>query len=365
LNLTPALLIVGDLEPGWTVSRAAAGDDDGIFFDASFLRLDPQTGTVAVLTAILANDPITPPARAADDLVMALRGRSEGGVSLMNLVVTPVAAPDLGQEAARRAVTGRLGDRGGSTPVTTDVIVWRRGPIMGAILLTSNARADALTYAQRQDAKLMSFLSGAAVAGAMPPAPSVPSAMTTAPAAVPPSVVAVMPPPVDAPYRGLVSCDSFTNQEAAQAALLAYAGDPYGLDPDGNGVACESLPRRADPATQTRPAAASAMAALPPPQPVAADRPFDAQGTGSGRTDAFSAMGRIELCTELAGTEPSVEPLASFTVLPLSAMGNAFIASVTGQRESRCTALEVPVGAYTIVVVAPPTTHWQLTVRLG
>ena len=37
-------------------------------------------------------------------------------------------------------------------------------------------------------------------------------------------------------------CSSFTYQQDAQAFLLP--GDPYGLDADGDGVACESLPPR-------------------------------------------------------------------------------------------------------------------------
>src|SRR4051794_36787177 len=38
-------------------------------------------------------------------------------------------------------------------------------------------------------------------------------------------------------------CADFAFQEDAQAKLLA--GDPYRLDQDGDGVACQSLPRRA------------------------------------------------------------------------------------------------------------------------
>ena len=39
----------------------------------------------------------------------------------------------------------------------------------------------------------------------------------------------------------LLTCDDFATQADAQQALDADPSDPYGLDPDGNGVACEDL----------------------------------------------------------------------------------------------------------------------------
>lgn len=38
-------------------------------------------------------------------------------------------------------------------------------------------------------------------------------------------------------------CSDFANQALAQDVLTAFKDDPYGLDKDGNGQACESLPR--------------------------------------------------------------------------------------------------------------------------
>lgn len=38
------------------------------------------------------------------------------------------------------------------------------------------------------------------------------------------------------------NCSDFTSQPEAQAVLEAFEGDPHGLDRDGNGKACESLP---------------------------------------------------------------------------------------------------------------------------
>jgi hypothetical protein len=37
----------------------------------------------------------------------------------------------------------------------------------------------------------------------------------------------------------LYDCQSFGSQESAQAELERIPSDPYGLDPDGNGIACE------------------------------------------------------------------------------------------------------------------------------
>lgn len=39
-----------------------------------------------------------------------------------------------------------------------------------------------------------------------------------------------------------VGCDSFTTQEDAQAVFDSNPGDRFGLDPDGNGKACDDLP---------------------------------------------------------------------------------------------------------------------------
>lgn len=43
-------------------------------------------------------------------------------------------------------------------------------------------------------------------------------------------------------YASDLDCSDFTYQESAQATLDADRSDPHGLDRDGNGIACESLP---------------------------------------------------------------------------------------------------------------------------
>jgi endonuclease YncB( thermonuclease family) len=61
--------------------------------------------------------------------------------------------------------------------------------------------------------------------------------------------------------QGAVSCDDFTNPAAAQAVLDANRNDPFGLDPDGNGIACDSEAATGSPAAPS--VGNSTSAALP------------------------------------------------------------------------------------------------------
>lgn len=72
-------------------------------------------------------------------------------------------------------------------------------------------------------------------------------APTAAPAIAPEPIDA--PAPTEAPQLNLpacvdtdCNCSDFTYQVEAQVVFNAFSGDPYGLDRDGNGLACESLP---------------------------------------------------------------------------------------------------------------------------
>ncbi len=47
---------------------------------------------------------------------------------------------------------------------------------------------------------------------------------------------------VNVSYGGDLNCENFATQRQAQAALEQSPGDPYGLDADGDGWACERLP---------------------------------------------------------------------------------------------------------------------------
>lgn len=56
------------------------------------------------------------------------------------------------------------------------------------------------------------------------------------------ALVLAMAPAVVAQTTDLYDCDDFQFREDAQAQLLA--GDPYGLDDDNDGTACDDLPSR-------------------------------------------------------------------------------------------------------------------------
>ncbi|MEU6144475.1 excalibur calcium-binding domain-containing protein [Streptomyces sp. NPDC047081] len=66
------------------------------------------------------------------------------------------------------------------------------------------------------------------------------------------------PAAVTAHAKADVDCSDFTYQEDAQAEFDRFPGDPYRLDEDNDGIACEWLPRKSS-ATST---ASSTTAAL-------------------------------------------------------------------------------------------------------
>ena len=103
------------------------------------------------------------------------------------------------------------------------------------------------------------------------------------------------------------ACGAYATQEEAQAALEADPSDPAGLDPDGNGVACESLPSAAageveggeattdDGATEEAPGteASGADAPAAPAEAAAAGTEGDEAGEpgGDAAEDASTASG--------------------------------------------------------------------------
>ncbi|MFF9624060.1 excalibur calcium-binding domain-containing protein [Streptomyces griseosporeus] len=62
-----------------------------------------------------------------------------------------------------------------------------------------------------------------------------------------------------------VDCSSFTYQEDAQSVFRGTPGDPYRLDEDNDGVACEWLPHRGLTSSTTRPTAPATLAPTRPP----------------------------------------------------------------------------------------------------
>jgi hypothetical protein len=75
------------------------------------------------------------------------------------------------------------------------------------------------------------------------PTPTATPAGRTTP--LPTSTPTVTPTPIPTPTpakgRG-VSCDDFKEWEEAQKSCEGTEGDPYGLDPGKDGIACEGLP---------------------------------------------------------------------------------------------------------------------------
>ncbi|MFF9278231.1 excalibur calcium-binding domain-containing protein [Streptomyces griseosporeus] len=57
-----------------------------------------------------------------------------------------------------------------------------------------------------------------------------------------------------------VDCGSFTYQEDAQNVFRGIPGDPYRLDEDNDGVACEWLPHRGLTSSTTRPTPPATLA---------------------------------------------------------------------------------------------------------
>jgi micrococcal nuclease len=74
------------------------------------------------------------------------------------------------------------------------------------------------------------------------PAPSPSPIASPSPRLTPSSAASPARSPVATPANGDYNCSDFSTQAEAQRILDAYPGDPYKLDRDHDGVACESLP---------------------------------------------------------------------------------------------------------------------------
>ena len=81
--------------------------------------------------------------------------------------------------------------------------------------------------------------------------------------------VSTLPPCVDDDCN----CGDFASQAQAQAVLDAFGGDPYGLDGDGNGAACELLPPEQPPLDPPAPPASTPHLALGNPSQAATTNP--------------------------------------------------------------------------------------------
>jgi len=80
----------------------------------------------------------------------------------------------------------------------------------------------------------------------------------------------------------LYDCQSFGSQESAQAELERIPSDPYDLDRDGNGIACEehfeTSTTSASPSPSSSASTSAGTSASAPPT----DELFDAGGPSSG-----------------------------------------------------------------------------------
>jgi hypothetical protein len=90
------------------------------------------------------------------------------------------------------------------------------------------------------------------------------------------------------PLTGDVDCKNFQYQEEAQDVLDATPGDPYHLDDDKDGIACESLAHR-----PKRPSTTTSTAKKPTPPKTATEKaggqvkvkPVGGVATGGGEPD--------------------------------------------------------------------------------
>lgn len=114
-----------------------------------------------------------------------------------------------------------------------------------------------------------------------------------------------------------VDCSDFDTQEEAQAVLDADPTDPYGLDRDGDGLACETLPTPTPTPTVT------------PTPPVVVTPPVVTPPAPSleKQAEAFAqqnpAPGQVNVPGELAHTGPE-------DALPLLGMGSSSILAGLG-----------------------------------
>jgi len=78
-----------------------------------------------------------------------------------------------------------------------------------------------------------------------------------------------------APSPDLYDCSDFTYQEEAQAILDQDPSDPYGLDRDNDGKACDRLPSRGGDATPAPPENSTEAPSATPDAPAPAASPAD------------------------------------------------------------------------------------------
>jgi hypothetical protein len=161
-DLKGALLTADDLGPEWSLLLEQTLLPGGVLgYTAGFIRLRPPAATLLVSVF---NDPAgaVRPQDVLDPFVESLRADARGAT----VTAEPAAAPALGDEAARLAISIT-----GQPPVNRgDAIAWRRGPVLALVAVLSAEETSVLPFAEQQDRKLVSFLSPASMSAAPAPA---------------------------------------------------------------------------------------------------------------------------------------------------------------------------------------------------
>jgi hypothetical protein len=306
-ELERAILALDDLPEGFVRMGGGALESDATGFQAQYVRqrMPFQLVNVILVDATYHRD--------AGDLIVALFTQNvvdtitRGGMFTSKLEAPPPNLPS----GVRHSLAGMAM----GAPLTGEVIGFREGEVLAVLITLGMGSPVAMPLVEKQQARLASVFGGPHRA--------------TAPQ-----------------HIGSVDCGSFVSQEAAQALLGAYPDDPYGLDPDGNGIACEHLPRRTGGTAQ--------------PSIL-----LDAGGSGDAQTDNFTAQGRVEVCWEVSGSsDEGLGPVASFLIY--SARGAATMpTSFTGKEQAGCSFANLRAGPSYIKVTAPAWTKWRVVVKPG
>jgi hypothetical protein len=114
----------------------------------------------------------------------------------------------------------------------------------------------------------------------------------TAPVLVASQAAAVVAAPAQTPDT--LNCESFATQEQAQAAYDREPNDPHRLDEDGDGIACESLPRS--------PTAGGATATTRPAATATTRAAAATTTTARPRTPNMATTGRSTVAPSVFGT---------------------------------------------------------------
>ena len=218
-QILAALLTPEDMGTGWRVLS-----DTRFREMPGYTRSLARSGTLLEAAIIqIGIDPLNTPADVSDIVASSFEEDRDLSFSFSERRT----APDLAPSAVMRTFTGRIE----GVAVFGAMLTWREQSAIVNFLYFSNTRSaseatdTATGFAVKQRDKLRTAFGAAPPAAAPPPSP--------------PAGAGGQP-----PFVQLVNCSSFTHQEAAQTVFAAYPGDPYGLDADSDGIACEDLPRR-------------------------------------------------------------------------------------------------------------------------